>query len=72
MSAEYSREPITPERPVMKVTVYLKSGAVITFPGRYVTRNGSTGFATVPPLEIPFFAPDALAFVIQEPWTEES
>ncbi len=71
MSVTRSVEPVTDDRPVMKVTVYLKSGAVVSFPGRYVDDGNRRGFLTTVPMEIRFVDFDAVALVIQEPWTEE-
>lgn len=72
MSVTRSVEPVTDDRPVMKVTVYLKSGAVVTFPGRVVHNSNGYGIATVAPMEIGFVDFDAVALIIQEPWMEET
>lgn len=72
MSVTRSVEPVTDDRPVMKVTVYLKSGSVVSFPGRYINDRNGRGFLTAAPMEIGFVDFDAVALVIQEPWTGES
>lgn len=54
------------------VTVYLKSGAVVTFPGQYVEYRGEPRFAALAPLQIPFTDMSAVALVLTEPWTGEN
>lgn len=70
MTAERDVFPVTPEEPVLKVTVYLKSGATVSFPGQYMVRGNQQGFAVVAPLEVPFVDFDAVALIVQEPWPE--
>lgn len=62
--------PVTDAGPVLKVTVYLKSGSVVTFPGRYTEKDGYPAFMTQVPVELPYFDLAAVEMVIQEPYPE--
>ena len=64
-------ERITSDRPPMKVTVYLKSGNVVTFPGRVFKEHGRTGIATLADQSMEYLDWDSVEMITQQPWTEE-
>lgn len=57
--------------PPMKVTIYLKSGNVVTLPGRMIEEHGRMGIGTPDPLTVKYLDWESVELITQEPWTEE-